>query len=109
MFKPTNAILAAGFVALVSAGAVAAAPPPPPPTVHAVPQGKLTIDSPISALLANPKTRPVMDRHFPKIGEGPHYFLLKDQSIRDLAPHSNGKLDAAALAKINAELLAAQG
>ena len=100
------------ILAAVAALAVAAttsslaAPPPPPPSAKA--QGKLTIDSTLAELMGNPATRKVMDRHLPKLTENPHYPMIQDRSLRELAPMSGGKLNDEALAKIGAELAAAQ-
>jgi len=71
-------------------------------------QGALSIDSRIRDLMANPATRPVMDKYFPKLTENSHYFMLEDMSVRDLAPISDGKLTEERLAKIQAELAAAR-
>ena len=58
--------------------------------------------------MSNPATRPVMDRHMPKLADNPHYFMIQGMTLRELAPRAGGKLDAAGLAKIDAELFAAQ-
>jgi hypothetical protein len=90
---------------------------PPPstetPAVHSAPtttttSPMLTIDSRISDLMANPATRPVMDRHLPKLADNPHYAMLEDSTLRDLAPISDGKLTKEILEKLDNELADAQ-
>ena len=55
-------IAAATLLLAAVAPTVTLAKPPPPPQAGA-PKGKLTVDSPIEALMANPATRKVMDKH----------------------------------------------
>lgn len=100
--------LAATF-ALVLTGAaptaVLAAPPPPP---AAAAHGKLGLDTPLSELMADPRTRKVMDRRLPGLKDNPHYAMIEGMSLREIAPMSEGKLTPEVLAKIDAELQAAQ-
>jgi hypothetical protein len=102
-----TALAAAGLFLAAVAPTVTLAKPPPPPHA-AAPTGKLTVDSPIEALMANAATRKVMDKHLPKLAENGHYEMFKDSSLREIAPMSQGKLTDEVLAKINAELAAAQ-
>lgn len=87
--------------ALVCGGVVAAEPP-------------LTIDTPVLQLIANPTTKPVLEKHLPKLVKR----LLEDQeaasflgssSPRELAadPHVRGFTDEI-LKALQADLLAAQ-
>lgn len=100
-------IVALACILALAATAAAATPPPPPPSSHAA-GGKLSVDSPVSELMDNPRTRGVMDKHFPKLSDNPHYEMFKDMPLKDLAPMAQGKLDGPALDQINRELLAAQ-
>jgi hypothetical protein len=74
----------------------------------------LTIDAPVMQLLANPQTRPAMEKHLPQLARR----LLEDQeaaallgssSPRELAadPHVHGITDEL-LKALQADLLAAQ-
>ena len=89
-------IAALAVTSAASAAPVAPAARPAP--------ARLTVDSAIHDLFANPRTKPVMDKHFPNLTKNPHYFMLEGMSIRQMAPMAQGKLDAAGLAKINGEL-----
>ena len=87
--------------ALISSGAIAAEPP-------------LTIDTPVLQLIASPSTKPVLEKHLPKLVKR----LVEDQeaaaflgssSPRELAadPHVRGITDEI-LKALQADLLAAQ-
>ena len=84
----------------------AAAAAKPPAAVSATTKSRFNIDTQIAVLMEHPGAKAVMDRHFPKLTENHHYFMLEDMSVRQLAPMSRGKLTEEALAKIDAELAA---
>lgn len=108
-------LLAAGPVraatppAATPTAAAAAATPAPragaAPTVAAKPgKARFSVDTQIAVLMETPAAKAVLDRHFPKLAENPHYFMLEDMSIRQMAPMAQGKLTDEVLAKIDAEL-----
>ena len=72
-------------------------------------QQRLTADSTLAALLADARTRPVMERHFPNLTSNPHFGMIQDWPLRRLAtdPHAQG-LTSEQLTRIEAELAAAQ-
>jgi hypothetical protein len=110
-FKTTT--LALVFAATTACDHFAPPPSTESPTVRSAPiatntSPTLSIDSRISDLMANPSTRPIMDRHLPRLADNPHYAMLEDSTLRDLAPISNGKLTEDVLAKFERELAAAQ-
>ena len=97
--RPVVLLLSA--LVLISTSALAAEP-------------QLTIDTPVMQLLANPSTKPVLEKHLPKLAKR----LLEDQeaaaflgssSPRELAadPHVRGITDEM-LKALQADLLAAQ-
>jgi hypothetical protein len=69
----------------------------------------LTADSTIGALMANTRTRPVMDRHLPNLASNPHLATINNWPLRRLAtdPHARG-LSTEKLAQIEADLATAQ-
>ncbi len=94
-------------VAALTLGAGAAFAQPAQPAAQT--QTRLTVDSPLSALMGDPRTRPVMDRHLPNFAANPLYDMVKDFSFRQFAssPHVQGINDQV-LANIDAELASAQ-
>ena len=100
--------LAAALVLALTGAEAALAAPPPPPSAATAAHGRLSIDTPLTDLMADPRTRKVMDRHLPGVKDNPHYAMIEGMSLRELAPMSQGKLTPEALAKIEAELQAVQ-
>ena len=91
--------LALGFGCAISA----------PTLVQAAPsaqagQSRFSVDTPIEDLVANPAARKILDHHLPDLTSHPHYFMFKSQSLRQLAPQTDGQLNDAKLAQIQAEL-----
>ena len=95
------------IVALLLAAAVQAAPAPvPTPTTAPAAAGALTLDTPIEALVANPKAKAVIDADLPKLTAHPSFDTFKAMSLNQLAPYSSGALNDATLAKVKADLAA---
>jgi hypothetical protein len=69
----------------------------------------LTADSTIGALMADTRTRPVIERHLPNLANNPHINMIRDWPLRRLAtdPHARG-LTMEKLAEIQRDLAAAQ-
>jgi hypothetical protein len=69
----------------------------------------LTVDSTIGALMADSRTRSVMDRHMPGLANNPQFNMIRDWPLRRLAtdPHARG-LSMEKLQEIAADLAAAQ-
>jgi hypothetical protein len=69
----------------------------------------LTVNSTIGALLANPLTRPVLDRHLPNLATNAHLIEIRNWPLRELAtnPHARG-MSPEMLTQIQTELAAAQ-
>ena len=93
--------------ALTTAGAASAQMAPAAPAA-AAPAGALTTDTPIETIVADPAGKAVLDKDAPGLTTHPMYEQFKSMSLKELAPMSQGKIDDAALAKINADLAAAK-
>lgn len=66
----------------------------------------LTIDSPIEALVANPKAKLIVDANFPGMTAHPAYEQFKGMSLKQLQPMSQGAISEEAVKKAEAELAA---
>lgn len=78
------------------------APATPAPTVAAKPG----LDTPIEVLMADPKTKAVIDADLPTVATHPAYEMFKAMSLNQLVPMSNGALTDAVLKKVAADLAA---
>ena len=81
---------------------VAPAPAPPPAPVVAV--AKLSIDSPIEALAADPVAKAALDANFPGVTTHSMYEQFKNLSIKQLQPMAADKITDAAIAKLATDL-----
>lgn len=75
---------------------------------HAETSAALTIDSPLEELMANPKTRTVIEKELPGLDKHPMYERFKAMSLVRLQPLSSGQISEEkvaavkeALAKVN--------
>lgn len=75
---------------------------------HAAAQGKLSLDTPVEAIVANPKGKAVFDAQLPGLTTHEHYPMFKAMTLNQIAPMSNGQVSAEALAKVKADLEAIQ-
>lgn len=87
--------------ALAAPAAIAA---PIPATAEAA--VRLSLDTPIEAIVADPAGKAVLDANLPGIESHPSYDMFKGMSLRQLAPYSQGKLTDEILAKVEKELAA---
>lgn len=98
------------WMLLAACLALSACDPPHAAAQNAAQQRQtLTSASTIGALLADARTRPVMDRFMPNLPQNPHLDRIRDWPLRRLAtdPHARG-LTMERLAEIEAALAAAQ-
>ncbi len=65
---------------------------------------KISIETPIQDLVANPAAKAVVETNFPGITAHPAYEQFKAMSLKALQPFSNGVITDAALEKATAEL-----
>ncbi len=95
-------MLLAALLLVAPVQATTATPAQPAPSV--VPQPGL--DTPIETLMANPKTKAVIDADLPEVANHPSYEMFKAMSLNELVPMSNGKLTDEVLKKVAADLAA---
>ena len=67
---------------------------------------RLTIDSPIEALLADAAAKAVVEATLPGLDKHPSYDMAKSMSLKQVQPYTNGAITDEALAKIAAGLAA---
>lgn len=84
--------------------AAAPAPAPVAPAVAATPG----LDTPVEQLMANPKSKAVVDANIPQLAAHPSYEMFKGMSLNQLAPMSNGQITDELLKKVGADLAAAK-
>lgn len=82
--------------------ATTATPAQPAPTVAPQPG----LDTPVEQLMANPKTKAVLDADLPTLASHPSYEMFKGMSLNQLAPMSNGAIGDDLLKKLAADLAA---
>ncbi len=91
--KPTPALLALAVLTL-AAGSPARAEPAP----------RFTLDSPIEALVADPKAVAVLDTDLPGLTTNDKYDMFKSMSLNQVAGFAPDKLTPERLAKVEADL-----
>jgi para-nitrobenzyl esterase len=94
-----------GFaVALAAAGALAQSSPAPAPMASMAMPAKPSVDkTTISDLLANPAAKAVVDKDLPGLTSDPRLQQAMGMTLKDIEPYSEGKIDDAALAKVQAD------
>ncbi|MGK6354049.1 hypothetical protein ACMGDH_02340 [Sphingomonas sp. DT-207] len=99
---------AAAALALLAPGAFAqTAPAPAPATATATPAtAKFNLDTPIEALVADPRAKAVLDADLPGTTTHPAYESFKSMSLRAVQPFSDGKLTDEMLKKVEVDLAA---
>ncbi len=73
---------------------------------HAEAAAKLTIDSPIEALMANAAAKAVVVKHLGPLDQHPFYGQFKTMTLPQVQPMSNGAITTDTLDKIKADLAA---
>ncbi len=97
------AVLVALSVAVPTfANTAPVAPAPAPAPVVAV--AKLSIDSPIEALAADPVAKAALDANFPGVTTHSMYEQFKNMTIKQLQPMAADKITDAAIAKLATDL-----
>lgn len=102
----TKTLFAAAAASLLAVGAASAQTTPAPATGHEHHAARPTIDSTIEALVADPATKAVLDKHLPGIDRHPAYAQFKGMTLRQVAPFSQGNITDAKIAAIDADLKA---
>ena len=95
----------AALATLVAAPAFAQAPAAPaaaPAADAPAPAGPLSVDkTPIGTIIANPAAKAVLEKEIPTIDQ--YYDQIKEMTLAQVAPMSQGALDDAKLKAIQAE------
>lgn len=109
----TKTLIAAAAASLLLVGAASAQTAPAPAPEHASDHAHdehhaqhPTIESPIEALLADPATKAVVEKHLPGMDKHPAYGQFKAMSLRQVAPYSQGHITDEKIAAIDADLKA---
>lgn len=98
-FAPLAALgLAVAAIAMPAAAQTAPAP--------AAATAAFTLDTPIEALVADARTKAVLDKHLPGIDQHPAFEQFKALSLNALAPYSQGMITPDLLALVAADLAA---
>ena len=99
---------AAASLLLIGAASAQTAPAPAPAQdhAHAEHHAHPTIDSPIEALVNDPATKAVLEKHLPGMDKHPAYGQLKGMTRRQVAPCSQGAITDEKIAAIDADLKA---
>jgi hypothetical protein len=96
---------ATAALALLAPAAIAQTAPAPTPAAPAA-AAKFNLDTPIEALVADPKAKAVLDADLPGVSTHPSYDMFKGMSLRAVQPMSNGKLTDEQLKKVETDLAA---
>jgi glucose/arabinose dehydrogenase len=88
-----------------AASAPAAAPAPATPAAPAAPVA-LSLDTPVEALMADPRAKAVLDARLPLLATHPAYSMIKAMSLRQIQPISQGALTVEMLEAVGADLAA---
>jgi hypothetical protein len=103
----SKTLFAAAAASLLLVGAAAAQTAPAPAPAHDEHHSaRPTIESPIEALMADPATKSVMEKHLPGMDKHPAYGQFKGMSLRQVAPYSQGAITDEKIAAIEADLKA---
>ncbi|WP_374388989.1 hypothetical protein [Brevundimonas sp.] len=102
----TVALFAAGAATAQTAPAQTAPAPQQDHAAHAPAAARPTIESPIEALVNDPVTKAVLDKHLPGLAEHNAYGQFKRMTLRQVAPFSGGNITDDIIAAIDADLKA---
>lgn len=83
--------------------------PAEPVVVPSAAAGGFSLDTPIAALIADPRAKAILDRDVPGLSEDENLPKFKALSLRKLAPLSGGQMSAALLEKVATDLAAIDG
>ena len=109
MSKTLFAAAAASLLQVGAASAQTAPAPAPAPAqdhAHAEHHAHPTIDSPIEALVNDPATKAVLEKHLPGMDKHPAYGQFKGMTLRQVAPYSQGAITDEKIAAFDADLKA---
>ena len=86
-------------------------PANPAPIVAAAPasDAAFSLDTPIGRLIADPRTKKVLDANLPGLSDDENLAKFSDMSLRQFQPMTGGQLTPELLAKVGEELAAIDG
>lgn len=93
-------------IALVTAAATPALAADATPTPAAPAVSKFSADTPIGDLMADPRSKAVLEARAPGIDKHPMYEMIKTMSLRQVQPYSEGRITEEMLTEIDKELAA---
>ena len=103
-----NTKLVAGLAALATLAAVPAFAQTPAPAAPAAAAGAMSVDkTTIGAMMADPNAKAVLEKDVPGIDQ--YLDQIKDMTLAQVAPMSQGAIDDAKLKQIQADLDKANG
>lgn len=105
MMRLTLGLAAVAGLASAASAQNSTAPAAPAPPAPAAPVA-LNLDTPIEALMADPRSKAVLDARLPMLAGHPAYNLVKGMSLRQVQPRSQGLITEEILAAIGADLAA---
>ena len=76
------------------------------PASPAAPDGKLSLDTPVEAIVARPEGKAVLEANLPGVTTHEQYEMFKTMSLKQLAGMAPDKLTPEVLGKIEAGLAA---
>ena len=88
-----------------AAPAPAATPASAATTAPAAPVA-FSLDTPVEALMADPRAKAVLDARLPTLATHPAYNMIKAMNLRQVQPHSQGLITDEILTAIAADLAA---
>jgi hypothetical protein len=97
-------VLAAAALAFVSVAAQAADTAPAAQAADAAPAARLSLDTPVEAIVADAAGKAVLDADLPGVTTHEHYEMFKSMTLRQLQSMAPDKLTADVLAKVEADL-----
>lgn len=92
-------LITAALIAMPITASAQTAPAAPAPAA-----AKLTIDSSIESIAANPRGKAILDATFPGMLAHESYAMFKGMSLKQVQPYANGRITDEQVAKVAAEL-----
>jgi hypothetical protein len=108
--KPSIAaiVAATASMSIASTAAIAQEAPAPATAAEATPAApaatRVSLDSPIEAIAADPGGKAVLDAAVPGITSHPAYAQFKSMSLKQLQPYSQGQITDDVLTKVRSGL-----
>lgn len=94
------------IVAALLLATLQAAPAPAAPVTPTAPAARLNLDTPIQAIVADPKGKAVIDADLPTLQANPAYDNFKAFSLHQLQSYAPDRLTDALLGKVATDLAA---